>query len=328
MIAEWRGSVRTSIGDLIGPPRGRLSRSAHRAVDVLARAGRPPPLFGDDDLLWPGAVERTVVVASEARSGSTLLCASLAATGLVGDPREYLQPFWLASGHRLFGAPVPTPHERLRRVARRVALRRQWWAMWRVVPSSLPDYLRELERRRTTPNGVFALKVHWHTYAPLRERTGFGFELLSQPISWVHIRRRDHVAQAVSQVRASQSWVWSVAASDSAPTTPVVSPPLVVDAERYDDDALVAAFHLVRDGTLQWQRFFAERGITPIEVAYEDLAADHEGTVGRVLGELGFSGVAVPAPSLRRQADEVSAQWADRFRRLHPDLAALVDDTA
>jgi LPS sulfotransferase NodH len=283
-------------------------------IDVLAVARhvrRPAARFGgDQDLEWPGRAVRSVVVASEARSGSTLLCQALGATGLVGLPREYLQPGWLESGHRAFGAPTPTKQERLRRLGARVLLRRQWWEYRRIESATLPAYVDGVVRRRTTSNGVFALKIHWENYARRRELDGFDFEMLPQPITWIHIERHDLVAQAVSYVKADQSGVFAVRTGQ----------PRVSAAVHFDDEALVAAFHRARDGARHWSEFFVRSGITPIEVAYEELDADYEATIGRVMTELGFPDVVVPPAIHLRQADDINVVWAARFRSLHPEL--------
>jgi LPS sulfotransferase NodH len=280
-------------------------------LSVVRRVRRPAARFGGDkDLDWPGQATRSVVVASEARSGSTLLCQALGATGLVGSPHEYFLPTWFESGHRAFGAPVPTQRERWRRVRARLLLRRQWWEYRHIESATLPAYVDGLVRRRTTSNGVFALKIHWATYARGRELHGFTFEELPQPISWIHIRREDLVAQAVSYVKADQSGVFAISGRAPRLRRPVY----------FDDGALVEAFERVRDGARLWSDFFTRSGITPIAVTYEELDADYEGTVARVLSELGFTDVAVPPPIHRRQADEVNAAWAARFRSMHPEL--------
>lgn len=281
------------------------------AVEVAKRVRLPPPRFGGaDDLDWPGQAVRSVVVASEARSGSTLLCQALGATGLVGLPREYLQTGWLESGHRTFGAPVPTRQERRRRLKARLRLRRQWWEYQQIEPASLPAYVDGLVRRRTTANGVFGLKIHWGNFERLRDLHGFTFEMLPQPITWIHIQRGDLVAQAVSYVKANQSGVFAISGRRPRFSGPVY----------YDDEALVEAFRRVRDGARFWSNFFAASGVTPVEVTYEELDADYEGTIARVLAELGFQDATVTPAIHVRQADEVNAAWAARFRSLHPEL--------
>ena len=48
---------------------------------------------------------------------------------------------------------------------------------------------------------------------------------------------------------------------------------------------------------------------------YEQLVADHRGTVTAVLEHLGHTGVEVPPPPIERQADDLNRERAERFRR-------------
>lgn len=301
--ARATGKRRSAVGD-------RVNSGFRHALGVAGRIRLPPARFDEQDLEWPGRAVRSVVVASEARSGSTLLCQALGATGLVGLPREYLLPGWFESGHRTFGAPTPTQREQRRRLRARLLLRRQWWEYRDIESSTLPAYVDGVVRRRTTSNGVFSLKIHWSSYDRERDLHGFSFEMLPQPITWIHIQRRDLVAQAVSYVKANQSGVFAISGRGPRFSSPV----------HYDDEALVEAFHRVRDGARHWSGFFARSGITPLEVTYEALDADYEATIAWVLSELGFPDVDVPSAIHVRQADEVNAAWAARFRSLHPEL--------
>lgn len=64
------------------------------------------------------------------------------------------------------------------------------------------------------------------------------------------------------------------------------------------------------------QEFFSEGGIVPLTVVYEDFILDYAGTIRRVLEFLGLdSGAPVAPPQFERLADQVSDEWAERFRR-------------
>lgn len=117
------------------------------------------------------------VVASTPRTGSTLLCQRLWATGAMGAPAEYFN-------YHL---------NMIQMVARlRVA--------------SLEEYVDRLFALRTSPNGVFGLHAHWDqfhfavTAGILRRMHGF---------RCIHIERRDRLAQAVSFARALESGQWA-----------------------------------------------------------------------------------------------------------------------
>src|SRR5262249_15586129 len=83
----------------------------------------------------PTACRFKYLICSTPRSGSTLLSTGLASTGRAGRPLEYLsQPYGVVFKER---------NGRL----------------------LLPEYWRFLVTRRTTPNGVFGMKMHFDQFA-------------------------------------------------------------------------------------------------------------------------------------------------------------------
>lgn len=289
-----------------------LRRSNSQVVVRRHRRAAPPLLFGaHNDLQWPGRSVGSVVIASEPRSGSTLLADALADTGEFGIPHEYLIYPEIGKATREFGLPRPTLSQRFRIPVRRALGRPDWWAVFDFRREDLPHFLNELVRRRTSSNGVFALKIHWRTYSMMSERFGFEFDMLPQPIQWVHLERDDVVAQAVSFVKAQQTGVFGLRGSAEELSSAQPS---------YDDEVLVGAFLKMVAGRDGWRAFFSERGIDAVGVGYEELLDDYSGTVRRVADSLGRPLARVPEPRLRRQADALNQQWADRFRANHAML--------
>jgi LPS sulfotransferase NodH len=73
---------------------------------------------------------------------------------------------------------------------------------------------------------------------------------------------------------------------------------------------------VVGEHNAAWEAWFASAGVRPLRVSYEELDA---GMAGVTLGTLGFLGLDVPdgqviARRHERQADELSAQWIERYR--------------
>lgn len=262
------------------------------------------------DLVAPGKPAGTVMVASQPRTGSSLLCRALEDTGKVGVPREYLNPAVMGLAYARFGLPTPPLEERVRRHVRRLRGRRTWWAVQDIDPASLPWYIDTLISRRTTGNGVFSLKIHWANFVNATDRYGFGLALLPQPISWIHIERRDLIAQAVSLARAKQTGSFGKAPEDSA------------DAMRahYDDAQVLAAYDRAVRGRAAWHDFFATQQIEPVHVWYEDLDSNFEGTVRRVLTSLDMAEEPIPTPRTQRQADDTTEIWIEQFVQRHPEL--------
>ena len=63
-----------------------------------------------------------------------------------------------------------------------------------------------------------------------------------------------------------------------------------------------------------WRDWFAATARTPHVVTFDELAADPGAAVSGTLEALGLPVDGVPAPATRRQGDERSEAWADRFR--------------
>jgi LPS sulfotransferase NodH len=287
-----------------------LARECTYGLEVLKRIQQPPPMFGTaHDQPAPATVTGTVVVASTPRSGSSLLCLALERTRLVGVPREYFLPSMLESGHRVLGAPRPTAKETLRRLRRRLGLNRWWWGYWEIDPSTMAPYIQALVACRSTANGIFALKIHWEHFEHAH-RMGFCLSQLPQPITWIHCERRDRIAQAVSFEKAMQTGAFHIGEETRQATNHL----------RYDDGAIMNRHERLQRSVSSWKHYFQSAGITPVPVVYEDLAADYEGTISRVLEALGHKDVPVPPPPLQRQANAVNKRWIEAFRHNHPEL--------
>ena len=80
-----------------------------------------------------------------------------------------------------------------------------------------------------------------------------------------------------------------------------------------DPDAVLAR----RTGGRAWLRCFAHEGIEPLRLWYEDIAEVLAGAVAAALRHIGLplaSSDELSAPT-RRQADELSDAWVERYER-------------
>lgn len=229
----------------------------------------------------------SVLVCATPRSGSSLLCEALANSGLVGQPFEYFNAVRMRSLASRWNAPDQAA------------------------------YLGELFERTSTPNGVFGAKLAPHDLSlvleGLRDLAGPGpsdAELLADAFPaarYVWITRADKVRQAISLERANQTGQWGDIG---------VRLPLALARPRFDRDAIEDRLRLIAEYETAWLERFAAAGVEPVRVAYEEVAADHEGSARRVLDELGIEvpGDLVFGPRrLRRQADALNDRWAERF---------------
>ena len=252
-----------------------------------------------------------VVVASTPRTGSTLLCRTLNRTGVVGELHEALNNRSLLRAARRWGAPKARPWSLAAHAWRRRRMEdfSDWYPFSR---RSLRRYLFVVGRRRQTPNGVFAFKVHGLQFQKTLHRHGIDLHQWGVPVTWLRIRRRDRVAQAVSNARALQ-------------TTQFIHTQTTRGAAKYDAELIADCLEQNTLGEAFWDEYLPANGITPIEVWYEDLAADPTGEFRRVLDALGHPDAEVPVPATERQGDSLNREWIERFRRERPDLVAALE---
>ncbi len=217
---------------------------------------------------WP-APDRAIFVAGTPRSGSTALCRAMAATGLLGQPDEWCFDVFF---HRTFPDEIATP-ERL---------------------------LRHILEKGVSPNGVAAVKLfaaHWQPLAAqIRLSDWF------PNVTWVWIRRRDLIAQAVSLHIALQSDAWTSA--ERARDVPLA----------YDHGVVEWAVADLIEQEASWAYFFAVNQITPVEVDYEEVHRP-AAAIARIAAA---AGVALPPDvpvehELVVQRTARNADWKARF---------------
>lgn len=244
---------------------------------------------------WPA---HSYLVCATERSGSTLLCELLAGTGVAGRPEEYFE-FLSESGR------VRQPREYFPADADPEILELLAPLDPPVPPVPWERRLAEARERGTTSNGVFGSKMMW-AYLPDFLAHGEPEEQLG-PLQWVHVERRDTLAQAISLWRAVQTAQWRAEDREAgdADVEPVFHAGAIAHLKRRQEEHAAA-----------WRQWFAERGIEPLEIVYEEFAQDPTPTICRVLEHIGVpsDGIAVPEPPMRRQSDQRSQEWVDRFR--------------
>ena len=82
----------------------------------------------------------------------------------------------------------------------------------------------------------------------------------------------------------------------------------------YHASAIAHVITMLRAQEDGWRTWFAEEGVTPIDIAYPVLWRNLTQVVGTVLGALGLDPRLAPPPVLERQADQRSDDWVERYR--------------
>src|SRR5919106_2266374 len=274
---------------------------------------------------------RSHLICATPRSGSTLLCEALKATGVAGVPEEYFEALRHSGRPRRPQEYFVGARDRtiLRHLGEHAAVdgrpgRSPLWDRHDYEP-----YLRWAIEQGTTPNGVFGAKLMWGYLGDfislLREIPAYR-ELPIQEmlptvfpdLRYVRVVRANKVRQAVSLWKAVQTATWR-AEDDERPT---------VDATDTSDGLgprlkfhFRAIEHLL-DQILAheacWDAFFEHCEVQPYTVFYEDFTDSYEETALGVLRQIG-----VEAPEslgferrMQPQTDDLNRRWARRFSEL------------
>jgi trehalose 2-sulfotransferase len=252
--------------------------------------------------------DHSYLVCATPRSGSTLLCELLSATGVAGRPAEHFERLQATSlprqPHQYFeGLDAPEVFEHLAPTDPGHPR----------PPGAFAAAFGDVLRAGSTPNGVFASKVMWG-YLPdlllgLRELPEVGglraHEALAAAfprLRYVQVLRRDKAAQAVSLWTAVQTAQWR----DEGEGPSHHEPEYVFRGVDYLVDQLTAQERA-------WTRWFAAAGIDPVVVVYEELADAPRAVVGDVLDALGLERADVTHPRMRRQSSPRSLDWLARY---------------
>jgi trehalose 2-sulfotransferase len=216
------------------------------------------------------------VIASSPRTGSYLLCESLASTGVAGKPTEPFSPQFRHESCRM-------------------------WALPSCV--SFGRYLSAVIRNGTSDNGVFGVKLHWDQVEWLMQQTDTrevddAVDGMFPGAKYLHLIRRDRRGQAISLYRAAASNEWWRIRG-------IVNPQITGSDPDFDG---IAIRRLEVELTRQqdaWERYFRLKGVKPLIVEYETLTRRLRDELARILSFIGQDSASakIPEPRLLRQAD-------------------------
>jgi trehalose 2-sulfotransferase len=217
-------------------------------------------------------------ILSSQRSGSTLLARMLFQTRLAGDPLEFFNLRLLRLAQVQTGNQSLTPIE----------------------------FARLMELRRTSPNGVFGMKIHYEQMlrafqSSVPNQKMIEFLRNQHHLFWM--RRRDRISQAISLAVATQTNSWS----SEEPQKASANSASCLDC--------INSLQAISFQDLGWEQFIKTAKLRARVIWYEDLISDYEGTCRLVLRDLNLESVVanIPPPPIERQSTAVND-------RLHAEL--------
>jgi trehalose 2-sulfotransferase len=191
-----------------------------------------------------------VCICSSPRTGSSLIADILSQTNMSGVPMEYLNKDYY-SYSRDFNEGAGFDH-----------------------------YFDHIVQRRTSSNGVFALKTHFFQMIDVLKEHTFDIRRWAgnRPCAWIFVKRADKIAQAVSLYRALKTDQW----------TRYQNEPGLPSAELYYDEQEIYRLHqlMLYDET-RWKTFFRLNRLPVLEMTYENFSTERgDETAQRLLMHL------------------------------------------
>lgn len=222
------------------------------------------------------APSKVLVIASTARSGSHMIGHALHATGCFGFPLEYVNPANLA----------------------------QWRKQLQT--GDLEQTLAAVQRRRTSPNGVFTIKIH---YSHIAQFGGFsGLKRIFPDAYYLLFRREAVLKQAVSLSIALQTGVWIAGQQPSG------------GAPRYDYRQIDGCLRETLRDTAAWRYTLAVHGCRHIEMTLDEARDDMPAAIGRIARfmDVPLNPEQTPQqPVTVKQSNELNRAWERRFLADH-----------
>lgn len=256
---------------------------------------------------------KKMIICATQRSGSTLLCKELEASGVLGRPKEfYLKADTLSS------------------------------------KAEANDFIAMMTLAGSTENGVFAVKIMQDQW-PLVEKvhrefnSGLGFGLSKSLFNkakfepeakglysfykdalWVYLQRQDIIAQAISREMARQTNICHVVQAGSSKAGLGVKQGHCLDSNElanynlqtsYSFEKISEHIHAVKQEEILWKDFFAAYKISPHLLSYERIVIAKSYLV-ELAEKLNIRLPNKPVnSSLLKLANEVNEEWAQLFKQ-------------
>ncbi len=237
-------------------------------------------------------INNSYIICSLPRSGSTLLGAALAKTGLAGNPQEFFKEETLAVWKGRFDLPQDVP---------------------------LSECVSRVVAATRTDNGVFGQKIMWYqlediisglkTNLPQLQNLTMQ-SLLAEffpDVKMIFIRREDRLKQAISLFKSVQSNVWHNNREFRIEERGL----------RFDYFDINALMRNLEEQELNWKTFLKNGNFDFYEITYEILIGDYDKTLNEILDFLSLSCQKIPSLDdlgFIPTRSEINSQWETQFR--------------
>jgi trehalose 2-sulfotransferase len=249
---------------------------------------------------WINPMPGAYIICGTPRTGSTLLCDLLAATRIAGSPDSF------------FMSPIDP----------------RWARQWQLpIRGNMGEadfnaaYLKAVIKAGRGGTEVFGLRLMEESLAYLSDFLRKLFphitsdkarlERAFDSILYIHLRRADKAAQAISRVMAEQTGLWHAApdGTEIERLAPAWEP-------HYDFNRIARQVAQLEHYEAAWVSWFSQQGIKPLRVDYESLSADPAAALDRICSALGLSPPhrGSVKPGTAKLSNETNSDWLERYR--------------
>ena len=215
---------------------------------------------------------KVLIIASTERCGSHMLGHALHNTHAFGFPLEYANPANL----------------------------KKWKEKFKT--DDFYEVLDEIQKRRTSPNGVFGIKLH---YQHIEEFGGFEQLVNYFPDAYYVLLSRENVLnQAVSLSIASQTGVW-IAGQEPVNENP-----------EYDYSSIDKSLKSIIKNNSSWRYSLAASDCNYIEMNFDNVKNNLDKTISDIAKFMGVSVNVEDIPTEQvtsKQSNKLNKEWEERF---------------
>ena len=231
------------------------------------------------------------IVCTTPRTGSNLLCFSLAKQG-IGTPIEYLNLFGNGSTQDFYN--------RITKGNFQSDLSSDMTGA-----EVCSKYIPEIVNHRTTANGTFGMKIFAHHFTNLFGNADFSAltALIGCEPKLIHLVRENLIELTISFIMARNSQSWhSEMTSDKANETV------------YNFKEFFETMKDLNEVQNQWNSILGRHPHPNIlRITYKGLSENYTETMTLVNEYLGVTDVDIPPPSIKRQASEAKLKLIEQF---------------
>jgi LPS sulfotransferase NodH len=185
---------------------------------------------------------------------------------------------------------------------------------YRPYPKDTEQQIRIMLEAGATPNGVRALKMFPEHFD---STPGSRWAERLPGLKYVQLIRRDLLGQAISLSIARQTDSYAQGMPERRPA-------------KYSRAHIARCLDWLATGDARWALFFAQNGLAPLIITYEELCSDPQAIVSAIGRHVGIPdakiGASVQVPRIQRDAR--SDEWRARFIAESRDLEVSLQGTS